>query len=213
MSHSKLSQDLQDLLLHGDEDGIKLSELVVALGDRGFGLLFIILSLPSALPIPAPGYSTPFGIMITILAIQMMIGRKAPWLPRWATKRRIGRKMAEKMIGTASKFFGKVEHLIKPRWGWVLAKSGHLIAGILIIVMACLMILPIPLTNTAPAMVIFIIGVAMTEDDGLGMLAACGLAVCAVLLYIGVFWAISYYGLQGVDELKEIVKGWLSSGE
>ena len=64
------------------------------------------------------------------------------------------------------------------------------------------MILPIPLTNTAPAMVIFIIGVAMTEDDGLGMLAACGLAVCAVLLYIGVFWAISYYGLQGVDELK-----------
>ena len=79
--------------------------------------------------------------------------------------------------------------------------------------MACLMILPIPLTNTAPAMVIFIIGVAMTEDDGLGMLAACGLAVCAVLLYIGVFWAISYYGLQGVDELKEIVKGWLSSGE
>ena len=54
MSHSKLSQDLQDLLLHGDEDGIKLSELVVALGDRGFGLLFIILSLPSALPIPAP---------------------------------------------------------------------------------------------------------------------------------------------------------------
>ena len=66
--------------------------------------------------------------MITILAIQMMIGRKAPWLPRWATKRRIGRKMAEKMIGTASKFFGKVEHLIKPRWGWVLAKSGHLIA-------------------------------------------------------------------------------------
>ena len=60
-------------------------------------------------------------------------------------------------------------------------------------------------------MVLFVIGVAMTEDDGLGMLASCGLAVGAVLLYVGVFWAISYYGLQGVDELKEIVKGWFSS--
>ncbi|QXD25575.1 exopolysaccharide biosynthesis protein [Opitutia bacterium ISCC 51] len=208
MAHSNLSEDLKGLLLHGNDEGITMSNLVDALGDRGFGLLFIILSLPSALPIPAPGYSTPFGIMITILAIQMMAGRQSPWLPQWAAKKRIGRKMAERMIGTASKFFGKVEHLIKPRWGWVLAKSGHIFAGILIIVMACLMILPIPLTNTAPAMVIFVIGVAMTEDDGLGMLASCGLAICAVLLYVGVFWAISYYGLQGVDELKEIVKGW-----
>jgi hypothetical protein len=212
MSHSNLSQDLQDLLLHGDENGMTMSDLLTALGDRGFGLLFIILSLPSALPIPAPGYSTPFGIMISILAIQMMVGRNAPWLPNWAAKKHISRKMAERMIGMASKFFSKVEHLIKPRWGWVLARSGHLIAGILIIVMASLMILPIPLTNTAPAMVIFVIGVAMTEDDGLGMLASCGLALCAVLLYATVFWAISHYGLQGVDELKEIVKGWFSSG-
>jgi hypothetical protein len=146
--------------------------------------------------------------MITILAIQMRTGRDTPWLPNWAARKTISRKMAERMIGTASKFFSKVEHLIKPRWGWVLAKSGHLIAGILIIVMASLMILPIPLTNTAPAMVIFVIGVAMTEDDGLGMLASCGLAVCAVLLYVAVFWGVSYYGLQGIDELKEVVKGW-----
>ena len=192
MSHSNLSEDLKDLLLHGDEEGISMSDLVTALGDRGFGLLFIILSLPSALPVPAPGYSTPFGVMITILAIQMMVGRNFPWLPKWAAKRRIGRKMAERMIGTASGFFKRVEHLIKPRWGWVLARSGHLLAGLLIITMACLMILPIPLTNTAPAMVIFVIGVAMTEDDGLGMLAACVLAVLAVLLYATVFWAVSY---------------------
>src|SRR5210317_2450492 len=101
MAHSNLSEDLKGLLLHGNDEGITMSEFVDALGDRGFGLLFIILSLPSALPIPAPGYSTPFGIMITILAIQMMAGRQSPWLPQWAAKKRIGRKMAERMIGTA----------------------------------------------------------------------------------------------------------------
>ena len=212
MSHSHLSTDLKNLLSHGDEAGIEMGDLIQALGDRGFGLLLIVLSLPSALPVPAPGYSTPFGVVISILALQLMVGRQTPWLPKWAIKKKIGRKLAQKMIGAAVGFFKRVEPLIKPRWGWVLARSGHLIAGILIITMAALMIIPIPLTNTAPAMVIFVIGVALTEDDGLGVLLSCILAVLAVLLYLAAFTAISYYGLQGVDQLMEIARGWFSKG-
>ena len=74
MSRTNLSTDLKELLSQGDARGISIGHLLQALGDRGFGLLFIILSLPSALPVPAPGYSTPFGIIITILALQMMAG-------------------------------------------------------------------------------------------------------------------------------------------
>ena len=77
----------------------------------------------------------------------------------------------------------------------MLARRGKFFAGILIIIMAALMIVPIPLTNTAPAMVIFVIGVAMVEDDGLGLLLSCVLALLAVLLYLAVLAAISYFGL------------------
>lgn len=202
MNHSNLSADLKELLSQGDERGITIGHLLQALGDRGFGLLFIILALPSALPVPAPGYSTPFGIIITILALQLMAGRQTPWLPKWASEKRIGRKVAEKLMGAAAGFFRRVEHLIKPRWEFVLARGGQFLAGILIIIMAALMILPIPLTNTAPAMVIFIIGVAMVEDDGLAMLLSCALALLAVLLYLAVFAGIGYFGLQGMEELR-----------
>ncbi len=204
MSQTNLSTDLKELLSQGDARGISIGHLLQALGDRGFGLLFIILSLPSALPVPAPGYSTPFGIIITILALQMMAGRQTPWLPKWAAQKWIRRNLAKTLIGAAAGFFRRVEHLIKPRWEFMLARRGQFLAGILIIIMAALMIVPIPLTNTAPAMVIFVIGVAMVEDDGLGLLLSCVLALLALLLYLAVFAAISYFGLQGWNELKEI---------
>ena len=40
---------------------VTLSELLLIAEERTFGFLFVLLSLPSALPIPAPGYSIPFG--------------------------------------------------------------------------------------------------------------------------------------------------------
>ena len=35
---------------------VTLNELLTLGGERTFGFLFVLLSLPSALPVPAPGY-------------------------------------------------------------------------------------------------------------------------------------------------------------
>jgi len=67
-------------------------EVFERIGDRGFGVLLIILSLPSALPVPAPGYSTPFGILIAVLALQMIAGRTTPWLPERAARTKLHRR-------------------------------------------------------------------------------------------------------------------------
>ena len=69
-----LGETLQELLKADDEHGISISEITRAVGEKGFGLLLIVLSLPSALPVPAPGYSTPFGLMMALIALQMIRG-------------------------------------------------------------------------------------------------------------------------------------------
>ncbi|MEO0888190.1 MAG: exopolysaccharide biosynthesis protein, partial [Cyanobacteria bacterium J06648_10] len=51
---------------------VTLNEILEIAGERTFGFLFVLLSLPSALPIPAPGYSTPFGIVMFLLAVQLI---------------------------------------------------------------------------------------------------------------------------------------------
>lgn len=211
--HLSLAATLEQTLDSHDERGPSIGELSAAVGDKGFGLLLMILSLPSALPVPAPGYSTPFGIAIAIIAIQMLVGRHSVWLPEKIKHLRINPGLAEKMIGAASKFLRMVEHLIKPRQRWIRSKGGHAALAIVIIVMACLMMLPIPLTNTFPAMVIFMIGIGLSEEDGLLAIAAFAVGLAAVALYAYIIYLVITQGPEAAEGIKDWLKGLLGMGE
>lgn len=209
MEHTKqnLSSVLAGLLARDQAGGaLTLGEVFERIGDRGFGLLLIVLSLPSALPVPAPGYSTPFGIVIAVLALQMLAGRTSPWLPARAAGTKLHGKFIDGMLGFFSKFFSKVEFLIRPRLRWVGSRAGRAFLGALVLIMACLMIMPIPLTNTFPAFVIFLTGIGLTEEDGLFSLFAGLLGVLATALYAVVVYFTIRFGLEGIDMLKEWIK-------
>ncbi len=205
-THCSLAETLEQTLSSHHEQGPSIGELTEAVGDKGFGLLLIILSLPSALPVPAPGYSTPFGIAIAIIALQMLIGRHTVWLPERIQRIRIAPKIATKMIGAASKFLRAIEHLIKPRQRWIRSRGGQSGLAIVILIMSCLMMLPIPLTNTFPAMVIFMIGVGLSEEDGLLAIAAFVVGLGAVALYGYIIYLVLSQGPEAVEEIKDWIK-------
>jgi len=204
-----LSENLHRVLLDHPHESICVQDIIHAVGDKGFGLLFLVLSLPSALPVPAPGYSTPFGIIIALLGLQMIWGKREPKLPRRARELRIKNTSAKKMLSSAGHFFKRIEPLIHPRMDWLCSRAGEMLTGILVVLMACLMILPIPLTNTGPAMVIFLIGCGLAEDDGLFVLGATVLGLLACCLYTVVLYYFIVYGLDGVLYLKNTILDFL----
>lgn len=211
MSAESLSVTLKNLLARDASGGdVNVAEVFRRIGDRGFGLMLMILSLPSALPVPAPGYSTPFGILLAILGFQMICGRKSPWLPAWAGKHKLSGGLFEKMLGASAKVFGVLEYVVRPRMRWVGSRIGLPFMGALVVIMAGLMILPIPLTNTFPAMVIFLIGVGLTEEDGLFCLSASALGVLSVALYSYVIYLFVTLGVEGIDRLKDSIRGLIS---
>ena len=61
---SKLSEQI--LTLCDTQGGLKtsLGELQKQLKTQSFGFWIILIALPSALPVPAPGYSTPLGLLL-----------------------------------------------------------------------------------------------------------------------------------------------------
>ena len=62
---ARLSVELNRYFFEEDRSSdIKLIDILELAGERVFGFLFVILALPSALPVPAPGYSIPFGILM-----------------------------------------------------------------------------------------------------------------------------------------------------
>jgi hypothetical protein len=206
-SHRSLSQNLEDILARGEGGPVSLGAIFEGVGEKGFGVLLAVLSLPSALPVPAPGYSTPFGLLLAVLSIQMILLKDRPVLPKFAMNMSLKRPTAEKIFSAANAFLRRIEKLIHPRMRWIGRPAGRSALGWLTLLMSALMILPIPLTNTLPAMVIFLIGVGLTEEDGLFAVLSFGLGLLAMAFYAVVIVLIATLGMEGIDQLKEWMKG------
>lgn len=211
-AHSNKTQpetSLKELLIDHMEicnsRSIPLSELMDNLGSKGFGLLLVFLSLPSALPIPAPGYSTPFGIAIALIALQIMLGRSSLKFPKGLEKIEFKAGITRKILKAAIHFLDKTETLIKPRWPQMQSKQMQIIIALNLLILASLMILPIPMTNTLPAMVIFLIAISLSENDGLLTLLTMGLSTLVLLFYSCVIYLIIF---RGSDAIKALIE-WL----
>ena len=183
---------------------VTLSEILTLAGERIFGFLFVILALPSALPVPAPGYSIPFGIAIFFLAIQLIIGRDRPWLPAKIMNGSMSLNNVRGFVKKGNFWLRKIEALSKPRLSYVCTSIvGRVVIGIAIALMSVSMMIPIPGTNTLPAIGIFVTGFGLIEDDGL--ISLFGLIVCAMgaALSISIFVAVIWGGSSLIDIIKQ----------
>lgn len=169
---------------------VSLKEVLDLAGERTFGFLFVLLALPSALPIPAPGYSVPFGIVIFLLAVQLIAGRTRPWVPEGWKTRQFDLATVQKIIGAGIPWLRRLEAIARPRMTTVCTSlPGRTVIGIAIALMAISMMMPIPLTNTLPAIGIFVTGFGLLDDDGvisLGGLVLCvmgGILTTLILLF------------------------------
>ncbi len=221
---ARLSVELQRYFLNDDsadaaglDDGaaldkdVTLNEILEIAGERTFGFLFVLLALPSALPVPAPGYSTPFGIVLFLLAAQLIVGREQPWLPEKFRKRGFKRKTVQGFISKGLPWLQRIETVSKPRLTSVCTSTlGRTVMGCAIALMACSMTLPLPLTNTVPAMGIFITGFGLLDDDGaislLGLaVGTLGLALTSTLLYL------IFFVFDNIDLAAEAIKNWIKT--
>ena len=208
-----LAQTLENIHIEANEGGPSIGELTNAVGDKGFGVLLMLLALPSALPIPAPGYSIPFGVAMAIIAIQIFIGRQSIWLPKRIMAFRVHPRLANKMLKSGAAFLRRIETLIKPRLRWMHSRAGHSALAIIICIMAILMMIPIPGTNTLPAMAIFIIGVSMSEEDGFIALGAIGCALLAATLSGVVLYLFFSEGPQAAAAVEDWIRAQLGFSE
>lgn len=212
-SHSygnTLSEAIECILTKSTGKSLSIGELCSKVADKGFGLSLILLALPSALPIPAPGYSTPFGLAIVFLGVQLLIQRNSIWLPRRVAAIQIHPALSNKMLGAAQKFLTHTEKWIRPRQKWVSTSLGHVVLSMIICFLAVLMMLPIPFTNTLPALVIFLIGICLAEEDGLLAIFALGFGICAIVLYSLIIFILIIEGPEAVDSIKTGIQNLIS---
>ena len=197
-----LKEILEQTLEIAKFQSLKVSELFNHLGSKGFGILLVFLSLPSALPVPAPGYSTPFGLAIGLIAFQILMGKNTLKTPKFIEKIEFKPTVMQKILGFAIGFLKKIEPFIKPRLTLFQSQQFRPIIAINLIILATLMILPIPLTNTFPAMIICLLGVSICESDGLLTFVSLILSLFALAFYAFLIFSLITLGpevIQGIS--------------
>ncbi len=209
------SAALSDLPVDGqppisEKKEVTLNEILEIAGERTFGFLFVLLSLPSALPIPAPGYSTPFGIVMFLLAVQLIAGSEQPWLPESFRKRGFERSTVQGFVRKGMPWLQRIELVARPRLTPVCtSRVGRFVIGMAIALMSISMMIPIPLTNTLPAIGIFVTGFGLLDDDGAISLAGITICVVSGALTSTILYLIARFGFEGMTRAVDAAKDWV----
>ena len=172
----------------GDPDeALRLEALLAGLGKRVFGMLLVIAAIPAFIPVPGLAGAIS-GPLTVIVGVQLLLGMRRPWLPRFISRRGPYRHTLIGFERRISPLLARVERRIRPRLSAVLDyRPAAMFTGLLVVLLGILLALPIPFTNYLFGALMRAFALALLERDGALML------VCwaAGLLAIGVFGVAS----------------------
>lgn len=195
---TRLSGDLERLQALAEAGPLTLGALIDALNARGHAFVCLILAFPFLTPIPLPGVSIPFGVMIIVAAVSMAIG-VPPWVPARLRKKELPREQVAKALGFSLRILRKVEFLVKPRGEMFLRFPGLVrMAGIAMAICGFLLALPLPPgTNFPPALGVVLVAIGVLEGDSIVL----GLGLIVAMINAAVFGAVSVFGFDYIRGL------------
>jgi hypothetical protein len=183
-----LSAVLDTLARESGRDRISVGELLSALGDRALGALLFTFAVPNVLPVP-PGTSAILGAPLVFLAAQLMLGRP-PWLPSFVANRSMTHVDFARVVRRVVPWLQRAEKMLRPRLSPLALPPMEYVIGLVCLLLAVVLVLPVPLGNVLPALAISVLSLAVLERDGLWVLAGLGIAVSAGVLVSGVVYAM-----------------------
>ena len=175
-------EGLEELAEENDEK-VCFGDVLDKFGSRSFAPLMMLLALIELTPIGAiPGVPSLLAALIALIAVQMVMGKKHIWVPKWIENRSVSSdklgKSTEKVEGVAD----KMDTLAKGRLQSLTRGPALRIAGVAIVIL-CIAIVPlevVPWGSTGPMLAIAMISLAIMVRDGLIMLLAWILAAGAL---------------------------------
>lgn len=197
---SALLEELQSKI--AETEKVTVGTIVEALHERGIGVLVLFFAVPMALPIPVPpGINILLATPLVLLTFQQAIGGHTIWLPERITKRSIARDKLISLIESLEPWIQRLEKIIKPRLGWITYDGPSRFFGFLAVIMALTVMIPLPMTNTAPSFGISLMAIGVIMRDGLAVMAGAFIGMAWITFLVigivifggGAFEAISGY--------------------
>ena len=199
------SAELRELAAQFEGQPVRLGALFEATKGRGYNLLLLLITLPFVTPIPLPGVSIPFGIVVALLGVRMSLGQK-PWLPERLLQRELPAGFLGKVLSMAGRVVRLLEFFLRPRLSFVRNHEVFTrIAGLLITASGLFLILPLPLpfSNSLPAWTVIFLAAGALGRDGLFFIAGC----VSFVVSVAFFTLVAVGGGDALEKLRRMLTG------
>lgn len=167
-------------------DRVSVGNLLESMGDRGFGPLTLVFAIPNLIPAP-PGTSSVLGAPLVFLAAQLAFGKR-PW--RLIADRSMARVDFAAVVERVNPWLLKAERLFRPRLDPLVRPPTEYGIGLLCLILAIILVLPIPLGNNPPALAICLFSFGILERDGVWVIAGFVTSVASLAIVGGVVLAL-----------------------
>ncbi|MFP3920989.1 MAG: exopolysaccharide biosynthesis protein [Dichotomicrobium sp.] len=159
-----------DVLANVEGSRISFGEAVATFREQAYGPILLVPSLLALVPIigAIPGVSVLTATLIILIAGQMLVGRRSPWLPQRLSKLSLTRRQLERALNTMRPYLAALDRWTRPRLLFLSEPPVYLLIPIVCILLA-LMMFPlafVPWGVTPPALALTILSVGLTVRDG-----------------------------------------------
>lgn len=200
MNSLSIADTLDDLMKEIKVDSVSVRWLLEALRKRAFGFLLLFLAIPNIIPMP-PGLSTIFGLLLLFPAVQMIIGNAQPWFPPTISKRRLRRTTLKFIVDKSSPWLNRIEPLTHERLVFLTEGAAIPVLGLVCLVLALILMLPIFLGNLFPGLAIGAIAIGLIQKDGVFVLAASPFVAASIFVtFINIKVA-----LEAIEFIKNLI--------
>lgn len=179
----------QDLLEWASSKKPKtIAGLAEVFEEKSFAVLFVVLMALPATPLPTGGLTHAFEVIVVLLALELVVGRRSIWLPdKWRHKQ-LGPNITKKGIPYLAKKIAWAEKFSRPRWAGVTRSRLSLpVIGLLVIMFTLMAFFAPPFSglDTLPSLGVVILSLGLIFEDTLFMIAGALVGSIGIALVIG----------------------------
>ena len=137
-----------------------------------------------ALPVPAPGISLLFAVPLIIVSAHLALGYRRARLPARLAGRPVPRSTFLTIVDRILPTLRRIERIVRPRAGWLAGPWARAPVGIICLVPAMIVTLPVPLSHVVPVTAISVLALGLIERDGVAIALGIFRAVVGLLVVI-----------------------------
>ncbi len=163
-------------------------DLVSLLGPQSHALSLLAFSLLNLLPGP-PGYAVVLGL-VTIAFSVLQIAQRPIQLWPIIGHRRLPMIMMLKLLEMMQWLMDRINRISSPRLPLLVSPRLVPLIGLFGVLMGTAMLVPIPFTNTLPAIGVALVSIGVLNRDGVLVLAGFVVGVLGLLVLAAAVWAL-----------------------